>query len=270
MTTGTVDPIELFARLNPVSAEALTELAYGPEREATFARIVAKREARPARRRRIPRRRLVAAVVVALALAIPALAFSGALDSLFGFSNQGSPPEQDVQWIVDSVQRLTGEAPSSVVQLASRDGWTFYEARTSTDVCYYDAPPAQSESGGNRLPNPEGGDCKNLAGDSDFPSPSRPIFNMSHYLGVPPEMSVVTLVGVAADGVSSVQLLAESDCHVVVNAPVIDNVYLVDNLPATPEAEIVARDAGGKVLWHQAIDAAVEPKPATETTCGLG
>jgi hypothetical protein len=262
--TETLDPIELFARLNPIAAEQLVDLADGPARESTFARIVAQRERPAPRSRRIPLRRLAAAVVLALGLAIPALAFTGALDSLFGFSNHGTPPTQDVQWIVNDVRRFTGDTPGSVVQLASREGWTFYEARTASDVCYYVAPPARSDG----FPNLRGGDCKNLAGDPEFPSPTRPIFNMSHYLGVPPKMSVVTLVGVAADGVASVQVLGQDGCHVVVTAPVIDNVYIADNLPQVPEAQVVARDARGNVVWHQAVGAGVEPAPPAPG-CGL-
>lgn len=206
---------------------------------------------------------------MAVALAVPALAFSGVLGSLFGFSNQGTPVTQDDQWIVDSISKLTGATPSSVTQLASRNGWTFYEARTSSDVCYYVQPPAQSESDG--IPNLPGGDCKNVAGDADFPSPTRPIFNMSHYFGPDQSghMSIATLAGVAADGVASVQVLGLSDCHVVAEAPVIDNVYVADNLPLAPESQVVARDANGHVVWHQAVGAAVEPAPAANA-CGLG
>jgi hypothetical protein len=260
----TVDPLELFASLDPLPPERLDDLR---EREATFARIAARREGPPAPSRRIPRRRLVAVAVVALALAIPALAFSGALDSLFGFSNHGTPVEQDTGWIVGDVRSLTGETPGSVVQLASRDGWKFFEARTTNDACYFDEPPAGSMSDG--IPNLRGGDCKNIAGDRDFPSPARPIFNMSHYLGVPPKMNVLTLAGLAADGVASVQVLAQGDCHVVATAPVIDNVYLAADLPLVPEAQVVARDARGNVIWHQAVGAAVAPAPRPNS-CGLG
>src|SRR5581483_1652997 len=122
------DPIELFARLNPLMPERLHELAHSSERETTFARVAMRRGATPSRRRRLPRRRFALAAVLLLALAIPALAFSGALDSLFVFSNQGTPVNRDTGWIVKSVRQLTGETPSSVAQLASRDGWTFYEA----------------------------------------------------------------------------------------------------------------------------------------------
>jgi hypothetical protein len=265
MTAETLDPIALFAQLNPIPVELLDDLSHGPERETTFARIVARREAPAARARRVPRRRLVAAVVVALALAIPALAFSGALDSLFGFSNQGASVTQDPPWLVDEIHMITGDDPTKVVLLADRDGWTFYAARTASDVCYFSAPPPHSESDG--IPNgpPGGGSCKNAAGEPDFPSPTRPVFNMSHYLN---NSTVVTLAGVAADAVASVQVLALSDCHVVVTAPVTDNVYLADNLPVVPESQIVARDAGGNVVWHQAVGAAVEPAPPSNS-CGL-
>jgi hypothetical protein len=265
MKTETLDPIELFARLDPLSPEVVREVS----REETFARIAALREARTPCSRRLPRRRIALVVVVALALAIPALAFSGALDSLFGFSNEGTPATQDVQWIVNSVRKLTGETPGGVVKLASRAGWTFYEARTSHDVCFYEDPPTESTSSGLSLPNIRGGDCKNVSGEPDFPSLTQPIYDNSHYLGVPPTMNVVTLVGLAADGVASVQVLAASDCHVVATAPVIDNVYLADNLPSVPEAQIVARDAAGRVVWHQAVGAAVQPAPSAKS-CGLG
>src|SRR5690349_5928774 len=67
MTTEPLNPLELYARLNPVSAEQLKELADGPDREATWARILARRDARP-RRDLLPRRRLATALVVAVAL----------------------------------------------------------------------------------------------------------------------------------------------------------------------------------------------------------
>lgn len=268
MKADTLDSIELFAQLNPIPAGRLSALANGSERETTFARIVARREESRARMRGLPRH-MVAAVVVVLALAIPALAFSGALDSLFGFSNHGAPVTQDDRWILDEVRALTGETPRSVARLASRNGWTFFAARTSADACYFDEPPAGSESDG--IPNRRGGDCKNVAGDPDFPSPARPIFNMSHYEGPSRkgDMSIITLAGVAADGVATVQVLALSDCHVVATAPALDNVYIADDLPLVPEAQIVARDANGKVVWHQTVGAAVQPAPSSND-CGLG
>lgn len=230
-------------------------------------------------------RRLVVAVLIVAALAVPALALSGVLDPLFGVSNQGTPiPSSDlshVSAIIDEVGQLTGAPPGTVVQLASRNGWTFYAAGAANgDVCYFDEAPPGSESDG--IPNPPGlggGSCKDAAGEADFPSPARPVFNMSHYLNGPPDMSVIVLAGVAADGVASVQVLALSDCRVVATAPVVDNVYIADNLPLLPEAEIVARDAAGNPVWHQAVDAGIDfiqsedgtvERPPKETSCGLG
>ena len=215
---------------------------------------------------RLPRRRLAAAAVVAVALAIPALAVSGVLGSLFGFSNHGTPVTGDDRAVVREVRKITGETPSRVLQLATRDGWTFYAAQTTNDVCYFDkAPPHDTTAPGRG--GIAGGSCKNAAGEADFPSPPRPVFNMSSYFN---DTYINRLAGVAADGVAFVQVLALADCHVVATAPVIDNVYLADDLPTTtPEAQIVARDASGNVVWHQAVGAAIQPAPPSNS-CGLG
>lgn len=222
----------------------------------------------PARRLRLPRRPLIAAVALAVALAVPALAFSGVLGALFGFSNQGTPvPPSDFSRVsaeLDVIKQLTGAPPGTFVQLASRNGWTFYAAQAvNGDTCYFAEPSAQSQSSG--VPNANSGSCKNAAGNAEFPSPSQPVFNMSHYVN---NSSIVTLAGVAADGVASVQVLAASDCHVVATAPVVGNVYIADNLPLTPEAQIVARDADGNTVWHQAVTAASDS--AIAPSCGLG
>lgn len=246
-----------------------------PSTSATERARVAVRSAameqRPQPRRwfRLSQRRLALAVVVAVTLAVPALALGGVLGSLFGFSNQGTPiPTADlshVRALLSPALRITGATPGSLVQLTSRDGWAFYAGRTpSGDICYFDEPAAQ---------NPEhtwkmigSGGCKKATGKGDFPSPTLPIFNMSSYFN---NQYIERLAGVAADGVASVQVLALSDCHVIATAPVIDNIFIADNLPLTiPEAQIVARDASGNVLWHQAVGAAIEPAPPSNS-CGL-
>jgi hypothetical protein len=269
----TDDPIQLVAAVNPVPLDVVSALATAPEREFVRARIDSQRHNTPRARSRRPAFKIAIALVIALALAVPALAFSGILGSLFGFSNQGTPvPSNDLSRasaVLSVINRLTGAPPGSLVQLASRDGWTFYAARAANgDICYFDEAPPNSVSDG--IPNPPdvpgGGSCKNAAGEADFPSPARPVFNMSHYLN---NSIITTLAGVAADGVASLQVLALSDCHVVATAPVIDNVYIADNLPMIPEAQIVARDDGGRVVWHQAVGAAIEPAPAGNS-CGLG
>jgi hypothetical protein len=64
--------------------------------------------------------------------------------------------------------------------------------------------------------------------------------------------SPAPIVGVAVNRVRAVQVLALSDCHVVATVPVIDNVYIDAHPPAVADAFLVARDAGGKVVWHSA------------------
>jgi hypothetical protein len=262
------DPFQLYGQLNPVSTEQLNELADGPEREATWARIIARRDAVP-QRIRLSRRRLVAAVVVAVALAVPALAFSGVLGSLFAFSNQGTPVTKDNLSRATAVLHLTGAKPGSLVQLAARDGWGVYADRTTSgDLCFYDGPA------GNSNLNEIGGGCMNAAASASFPSPSRPVWDMSLFETEPSQRgatvtgpSVARLTGVAADGVTSVQVLALADCHVVATAPVSDNTYVANNLPMIPEAVIVARDASGNAVWHEAVTPAFNPNA---NSCGLG
>jgi hypothetical protein len=72
------------------------------------------------------------------------------------------------------------------------------------------------------------------------------------------------LVGVAADAVTSVQVLAGPDCHRVATAPVLDNVYIDVLKPMTDEDYIVAREANGKVVWHEGVNGG-----AKVPSCGL-
>jgi len=265
MTTETLDPIELFACLDPLPLERLDDLAHDPERKTTFAQIVARRDAKPPPTRRLPKGRLVAAVVVALALAIPALAFSGVLSSMFSFSNAGAPVPRGDLWRVTGID-LSKAMQGSLVRLAARDGVGIYAAKTATgDLCYFVGPPDQSKLKTRGL----GGGCMNAAASAKFPSPAEPVVDMSLYALAPGATgpSIQRLAGVAADGVASVQVLALSDCHVVATAPVVGNVYVADNLPLIPEAVIVARDSSGNAVWHEAVTPSFNPNA---TSCGLG
>jgi hypothetical protein len=265
MTTRTVDPIELFARLNPVPPERLVDSVGRPERETTFARIAARRAATPARTRRLPARRLVMATVVALALAIPAVAFSGVAGGLFGFSNHGTPVGRDALSSVTGLD-LSRAKRGSVVRLAARSGVGIYAAKTRAgDLCYFVGPKDRSKLRTEGL----GGGCMNAAASARFPSDAQPVVDLSLYALAPGAVgpTIQRLAGVAADGVASVQLLALADCHVVATAPVIDNVYLADDLPIVPEAQIVARGRDGDAVWHEAVTPASNPDA---TSCGLG
>jgi hypothetical protein len=266
MNAQPTDPVQLLARFNPVTAERLDELAHGLDREATFARILAvRRTFRQTNARRFPRRRLAAAVVLAAALAVPALAFAGVLGSLFGFSNQGTPVGQDALSSITNVLSRTGAAPGKLVQLAGRDGVGVYADRSTTgNLCFYVGPQAQADLKSSGL----SGGCTNTNA-ANFPTPGDPVYDMSLFALAPGAAgpSVQRLAGVAADGVASIQVLALSDCHVVATAPVSGNVYIADNLPLTAEAQIVAIDAAGNPLWHESVTPGGRP---TASSCGLG
>jgi hypothetical protein len=211
-------------------------------------------------------RRVVVTVAVAVALAVPALALSGVLDTLFGFSNQGTPVPNPSLDIVHALE-VTSARPGSFVKLASSQGIAVYAARRKGGhrLCFY-----AGEEGSNVN---VGGDC--LA-PRKFPSPSRPVWDKDMtgvYMNVPPVQvpglprgvfAIHYLVGVAADAVTSVQVLAGSDCHPVATAPVVNNVYIDVLKPMTGEDYIVAREAGGKVVWHERLGNAGAP------SCGLG
>jgi hypothetical protein len=229
---------------------------------------------RPTRHRlRHPRRanrRLVVAAVVAVALAVPALAFSGALGSPFGFSNHGTPIAGGGYQTLHAL-RGTGAKPGSLVKLATRDGVGVYAARRTkvnhpwaSRLCFYAGPAERSSF------NLGSGGCVKPWGNSGvFPSRAHPVWDMSSvgtsefFSQLPPgSLTVNLLVGVAADGVRSVQVLALSNCQAVVTAPVVDNVYVATKLPVTAEALIVARDGGGKAVWQRSLT------PGKQPACG--
>jgi len=206
-------------------------------------------------------RRLLAVVVAAVALALPALAFSGVLGHLFAFSNHGTPIPRMSLRTVHGLEAISAR-PGSFVQLASRDGIAVYAAhrKTQNKLCFF-----YGEAG---RPSDLGGSC--LA-PGTFPSPSLPVWDMSGVSSGPP-FSVQYLVGVAADGVRSIQVLAR-DCHPVATVPVINNVYIDVLKPMAPkvgliigEPYIVARDASGKVVWHKPVFAVSSLLPR----CDLG
>jgi hypothetical protein len=141
-----------------------------------------------------------------------------------------------------------------------------YAARTAGgELCFFTGPPRQGDLREIGI----GGGCLNAAASAAFPSPAQPVVDMSAFVARPPDAiehaSVHRLAGVAADGVSSVEVLALADCRVLAEAPVIDNVYVAANLPTTPAAVIVARDARGTAVWHESV-----AQGANASSCGLG
>jgi hypothetical protein len=80
--------LEAVAALNPVPPER-EAVAGAADRDRIYARIRVLRDERPPARS-ARRRAAVAALAVGAALALPALAASGQLGSLFGFANRGA------------------------------------------------------------------------------------------------------------------------------------------------------------------------------------
>jgi hypothetical protein len=243
------------------------------------------------RRPRLTRRCLVAAVIVAVALALPALAISGALGSLFRVSAHGTPTHaglytlHELHWHAEQFAQSghpipdTAQAnPRTFVRLAFRDGIGVYGARTkrgnnrcfyygrrksfpghSRSALYLEGPGCFALSGNfgepQRFANASG--AKNTRQSEawvrahPFPSPSSPVLDMSGLTRLPSgQLFIESLVGLAADGVRSIQLLALSDCHPVVTVPVVADVYIDAQPPRVAETYLVARDASGRVIWR--------------------
>jgi hypothetical protein len=268
----------------------------------------------PWRRPRLTRRRLVAAAVVVAALAVAAVAIAdGPLLGLSNHGKRvypGSYALHELHWHAGLWKRLglpvpDTAKPGTFVQLALRQGIGVYAARSKKDnsLCFYTGrrqsfagePPNRLDLNGPGC-GPFGGNfvlperiekisiggrqaqAKGLAWlrAHPFPSPARPVLDMSGEGGdAGGGLQLGPVVGVAANSIHSIQLLAQSDCHPVVTVPVIDNVYIDAHPPRVAEAFLVARDAGGKVVWHSSP---LNPGPYGGTPldremprdCGLG
>jgi hypothetical protein len=228
-----------IAALDPVPSAATAERECLPERELTLSRIRARR------RRARTRSALVAAAVLAIALAIPALAVSGRLVPLFGFSNPGtSVDERTADLRTASALVLTGTRPGTLRLLASRGGVGVYIGRGERDgLCLFLGPPD------GRLRGGLSGGCMAVV-PAGFPSPQEPVIDTTLFAYRPGEVGeqVVRLAGIAADGVAKVQVLG-IDCRVVAETPVVDNVYVADDLPSAPAVAIEALDKNGNRVF---------------------
>jgi hypothetical protein len=260
---------------------------------------IAHEQGRPRRswfERRRPSRPVLVLALAVLALAIAALAVAG--HSLFDVSNHGRrahPNASERAFLREQIFKKFGyptpEAtkPSTFRQLAFRQGIGIYSARKVRDnsLCFYmGVQQSPGKFGLERGPEcslgPNAGQFALAAGSNfgsgrkadgrvtgwlrahPFPSPARPILDMSFVTGVKTYKPPFTctgckpavwygfglLAGVAANGVRSVQVLALADCRPVVTLPVIDNVYIDARPPQVPAAFLVARNAGGKIIWH--------------------
>ena len=183
---------------------------------------------------RLPRRPAVAALLAAVAIGLPAVAFGDDIGGLFGFSNEGTPvPTSSSPFSRDSSLNQAMEElgfPSRLQLLTERDGIEFYAARRADGgFCFAVALDGRRAVGCNASP--------------PFPSPERPIIDFSRF------SKGARIAGFAADGVSRVALVDASG-ETIASAPVVDNVYAATN--TEPGATgVQALDAEGNVVYSR-------------------
>jgi hypothetical protein len=241
------DPIQssldAFAALNPVPSSELPALERAPERARTLSLINAHRNGRATR---TPIRLRAAVAGIALtAMIVPALAFSGQLRSLFGFTNQGNSVDTRALDLRTATALDTAGATGSVKLLASRAGIGLYLAHgEGGKLCLFVGPPNGPDERGLS------GGCMNAAASASFPSPALPIIDMSAFFYKPRAVGegISRLAGVAADGVAKIQIVG-LDCQVIAEAPVMDNIYARTDLPETPAVAIVGLSHDGKRVY---------------------
>jgi hypothetical protein len=178
----------------------------------------------------VPTRQIALALVVAAAVALPAIAFGGQVGDLLGLSNQGTPVATSAidlsrdTGLSEAMQQLA--FPSKLQLLGSQNGVSFYAARRADgDYCFaIDSKVAK------------GVGC-DLNGT--FPSPARPV------MVFPP---LVQFAGFAADGVATVRGV-DSSGDTVVSASVRGNLFASQTAGPFPTVvSIQALDAQGHVL----------------------
>jgi hypothetical protein len=174
--------------------------------------------------------RLVLALLVLAAVALPAVAVAGKLGDLLGLSNQGTPVattsiDLSKDTGLDEAMQQLG-FPSTLRLLGVESGVSFYAARRADgDYCFAIESPAAKGVG-----------C-DLNGT--FPSAERPV------MVFPP---LVQFAGYAADGVATVSGIDGSGATVV-SAPVHRNLFASTTAgPFRAVVAVEALDAQGNVL----------------------
>jgi hypothetical protein len=188
---------------------------------------------RPAPAGRAARRPLLVLAAVA-AIAVPTAAFGSGIGGLLGLGDRGTTlPTSSVP----EAPGMTGlDWPTTSQLLGTRDGVSFYASKRA-DGGFCLAVDVDHNGSGSMLA------CL----PPDLVA-NRPI------LGVPVFASDARLAGVAADGVARVALLA-ADGSEIASAPVVDNLYVDNDLPHVLPASIAAYDAAGNVLYERAFGA---------------
>ena len=178
----------------------------------------------------VPTGRIVLALALATAVALPAAAFAGRLGDLLGLSNQGTPvatSSLDLSkdtGLDEAMQQLA--FPSAMHLLGTKNGVSFYAARRADgDYCF------AIES---KVAKGVGCDL-----NGTFPSPTRPV------MVFPP---LIQFAGYAADGVATVAGIDASG-NTVISEPVSQNLFASATRGPFPSViAIEALDADGNVL----------------------
>jgi hypothetical protein len=178
----------------------------------------------------VPTRRIVLALALMTAVALPAAAFAGKLGDLLGLSNQGTPVATNSldlskdTGLNEAMQQLA--FPSAMHLLGKKNGVSFYAARRADgDYCFAIESTVARGVG-----------C-DLEGT--FPSPARPV------MVFPP---LIQFAGYAADGVATVAGIDASG-NTVISAPVSRNLFASTTPGPFPSVvAIEALDPHGEVL----------------------
>jgi hypothetical protein len=174
--------------------------------------------------------RVLIAVALATAIAIPATAFAGKLSDLLGISNGGTP--------VPSSSVLPGETRLDAAMKELRVGGTMQSLGTLNGVVFY----ATRNADGNfclAMVRVDGQFGKGFGCDlnaDNFPSAKVQALTFPQF---------TRLQGVAADGVATVEALDENG-NVLDSTPVENNLFAsTTDLPAGAAATIRTLDANG-------------------------
>jgi len=178
----------------------------------------------------VPTGRIVLALALTAAVALPAAAFGGKLTDLFGLSNQGTPVATNSldlssdTGLNEAMQQLA--FPSAMHLLGQRNGVSFYAARRADGDYCFAIESTVAKGVGCDL-------------DGSFPSPERPV------MVFPP---LIQFAGYAADGVATVAGI-DSSGKAVISAPVSQNLFASTTAGPFPSVvAIEALDSRGDVL----------------------
>jgi hypothetical protein len=193
---------------------------------------------------RIRPRRVVIAVALAAAIAVPAAAFAGKLGDLLGISNDGTPVSMSTvlsgETKLDSAMQEL-KVGGTMQYLGALNGVAFYATRNADGNFCFAMVRVDGQFG-------KGFGC-DLNADS-FPSADVQALTF-------PDLR--QLQGVAADGVATVQAL-DANGHVLDTTPVENNVFAsTTDLPDGAAAAIRTLDAAGNVTATQDLPRAAQP-----------